>query len=169
MQTLGHWHLFILSADEIPSAIYSLLACKVYWIDVCDQAQQLLVNSYFNKSDTFEGYDIDTIRDNTFLNNINRSTLLKLLPPNENAFKQHIKHAAKPFSSLRTWVVENGKMIPVQSTWLYKPTVATTYDSQNVRPARRVATRTASVRKGKSLLCMTWLSGIPKQMQLCTT
>ena len=66
MQTLGHWHLFILSAD------------------------------------TFEGYDIDTIRDNTLLNNINRSTLLKLLPPDENAFEQHIKHAAKPFSSLRT-------------------------------------------------------------------
>ena len=102
MQTLGHCHLFILSADDIPSAIYSLLACKVGWIDVCDQAQQLLVNSFFNKSDNFEGCDVETLRDNTFLNNINKSTLLKLLPPNENAFEQHIKHAAKPSSSLRT-------------------------------------------------------------------
>ena len=34
----------------------------------------------------------------SFLNNINKSTLLKLLPPNENAFQQHIK----PSSSLRT-------------------------------------------------------------------
>ena len=36
----------------------------------------------------------------------------------------------------------------------YKPTVATTHDSQIIIPARRVATRTASVRKVKSLLCM---------------
>ena len=102
MQTLGHCHLFILSANDIPSAIHSLVACKVGWIDVCNQAQQLLVNSYFNKSDNFEGSDIETLRDNTFLNNINKSTLLKLLPPNENAFEQHIRHAAKPSSSLRT-------------------------------------------------------------------
>ena len=51
---------------------------------------------------TREGCDIDTLRDKTFLNNIIKSTLLKLLPPNENAFQQHIKHAAKPSSSLRT-------------------------------------------------------------------
>ena len=51
---------------------------------------------------TREGCDRDTLRDKTFLNNINKSALLKLLPPNENAFQQHIKHAAKPSSSLRT-------------------------------------------------------------------
>ena len=100
MQTLGHCHL--LSADEVSSAIHSSLASEVGCIDVCDQAQQLLVNSYFNKSDNFEGCDIDTLTDNTFLNNINKSTLLKLLPPNGNTFEQHIKHAAKPSSSLRT-------------------------------------------------------------------
>ena len=33
---------------------------------MCDQAQ-LLVNSYSNKSDNFEGCDIDTCRDNTFV------------------------------------------------------------------------------------------------------
>ena len=63
-------------------------------INVCDQTQQRLVNLYFNKSDNFEGCDMDTLRDNTFLNNIIKSTLLKLLPPNENASEQHIKHAA---------------------------------------------------------------------------
>ena len=55
------------------------------------------MNSYFNKSDNFEGCDVDTLRDNTFLTNINKSTLLKLLPPNANAFEQHIKHAAKGY------------------------------------------------------------------------
>ena len=40
------------------------------------------------------------------------------------------------------------------SAYMYKPTVATTYDSPNFIPIRRVATRTASVRKGKSLLIM---------------
>ena len=40
------------------------------------------------------------------------------------------------------------------SVYMYKPTVAATYNSQNVIPARRVATRTASVRKGKALLIM---------------
>ena len=40
------------------------------------------------------------------------------------------------------------------SVYMYKPTVATTYDSQNFIPAKRVATRTASVTKGKSLLIM---------------
>ena len=76
MQSLGHCHLFILSADEIPSAIQSLLACKAGWIDVCDQAQQLLV-----KNNNIKGCDIDTLRDRTFSNIINNSTLLKLLPP----------------------------------------------------------------------------------------
>ena len=65
-------------------------------MDVCNQTQQLLVNSYVNNSDNFEGCDIDTLRDNTFLYNINKSTLLKLLPPNENAFEQHIENAVKP-------------------------------------------------------------------------
>ena len=68
MQTLGHCHLFTLLADEIPSAIHSLLACYSWLNDittlvdfaddgalieitiyVCDQSQQLFVNSYFNK------------------------------------------------------------------------------------------------------------------------
>ena len=81
-------------------------------IDVGDQSQQLLVN----KSDTFEGCDIDTLRDKTFLNNINESTLLKLSPPNRNDFEQHIKHAAKPSSSLRTMDGLYKMLIPVQST-----------------------------------------------------
>ena len=51
---------------------------------------------------TRKGCDIDTLRDKTFLHNIIKSTLLKLSPPNKNAFQQHIKHAAKPSSSLRT-------------------------------------------------------------------
>ena len=58
--------------------------------------------NYFYKSDNFEDCDIDTLKDNTFLNNINKLTLLKLLLPNENAFEQQRKHAAKPSSSLRT-------------------------------------------------------------------
>ena len=91
MQTLGHWlndktALEDFADDGAPIEIT---------IDVCDQAQQLLLNSYFNKSDNFEGCDKNTLRDNTFLNNINKSTLLKLLPPNENAFEQNIKHASK--------------------------------------------------------------------------
>ena len=53
------------------------------------------------------------------------------------------------------------------SIYMYKPTVATTYDTQNFISVRRVATKTACVRKGKSLLCMMWLPGVPKQMQLC--
>ena len=49
-------------------------------VDVYDQAKQLLVNTYSNKSDNFESCaDIATL--NTFLTHIKKSALPKLLPP----------------------------------------------------------------------------------------
>ena len=109
MQALGHCHLFPLSTDEIPSAIHSLLACWSWLnnintlVDFADDGAPIeITNILWTHISTREGCDIDTLRDKTFLNNNKRLKLLKLLPPNENDFQQHIKHATKPSSSLRT-------------------------------------------------------------------
>ena len=130
---------------------------------MCDQSQQLLVN----KSDTFEGCDIDTLRDKTFLNNINESKLLKLSPPNKNDFEQHIKHAAKPSSSLRTMDGLYKMLIPVQSTCRNPPSPP--HMIHKLHPRKKGCSKNCYCEKGKSLLCMMWLSVIPKQMQFCTT
>ena len=47
---------------------------------------------YASKADHQEDFDLGKLRVYTFLNN--RSTLLKLLPPSEDAFEQHLKRAA---------------------------------------------------------------------------
>ena len=51
-----------------------------------------MVSVYANKVDIFEGYDLVKRRVYTFLNN--KYILLKVLPPTENAYEQHIKRAA---------------------------------------------------------------------------
>ena len=77
----------------------------------------------------FEGADVGKIRLDKFLNN--KSTLLKLLPPTENAYEQHVKHAALATAIDESahickrnvepcedygWIVDNGYLMPVQST-----------------------------------------------------
>ena len=47
---------------------------------------------YTNKQDDFTGSDLCQLRAHKFMNN--KSTLLKLLPPTEDAFQQHLKRAA---------------------------------------------------------------------------
>ena len=88
-------------------------------ITVDVNGQQLLLKTYSNKGDNFEGSEIATLitfNNNTFLNNVNKSTLPKLPPPIEK--KQDIKRAAKPIHKPQDygWVEENDKLIPVQST-----------------------------------------------------
>ena len=54
--------------------------------------QQAKVAVYSKKDDDFEEVNLDNLRLNKFLNN--KSTVLKLLPPPEDAFIQHVKRAA---------------------------------------------------------------------------
>ena len=59
-------------------------------VDVYDQATQFLANTHSNKSDNFPDCDIatlNTFNNITFLDNINKSTLPKLLPPTEKNFR----------------------------------------------------------------------------------
>ncbi|KAK1901168.1 Maltose/maltodextrin import ATP-binding protein MalK [Dissostichus eleginoides] len=79
--------------------------------------------------DHFEGSDLGKLRAYKFLNN--KLTLLKLLPPTENAFLLHLKraalatitdknaHIAKPEIPPCTefgWSLDNGHVVPVPST-----------------------------------------------------
>ena len=96
---------------------------------VVKQAKELVVSVYANKGDMFEGADLGMLRVHTFLNN--KSTLLKLLPPTESAYEQHIKRVAlataidksahickpnvEPYEDYG-WTVDNGNLMPVQST-----------------------------------------------------
>ena len=57
-----------------------------------DQAKALAVAVYTSKADHKVDFDLPSLRVYKFLNN--RSTLLKLLPPTEEAFVQHLKRAA---------------------------------------------------------------------------
>ena len=97
--------------------------------DVINQAKELVVAVYTNKGDNFEGSDLGKLRVHKFLNN--KSTLLKLLPPTDNTFQQHLKRAAlatlidksahicKPHIEPCEdygWIIDDGKMVPVQST-----------------------------------------------------
>jgi len=60
--------------------------------EVTSQARVALVAVYTKKNDDFEGSGLDELRVHRFLNN--KSTLLKLLPPTEDAFLLHVKRAA---------------------------------------------------------------------------
>ena len=88
-----------------------------------------MVSVYANKGDMFGGSDLGKHRVYTFLNN--KSTLLKVIPPTENAYEQHLKRAAlataidksahicKPnVEPCEDYLVEvdNGYLMPVQST-----------------------------------------------------
>ena len=79
-----------------------------------------MVSVYANKGDMFEGSDLGKHQMYTFPNN--KSTLLKLLPSKESAYEQHLKRAVltcKPNVEPREdywWTVDNGYLIPVQST-----------------------------------------------------
>ena len=96
---------------------------------VVKQAKELVVSVYANKGDMFEGADLDKLRVHTFLNN--KLTLLKLLPPTESAYEQHIKRVALATAIDKSahickpnvepcedygWTVDNGNLMPVQST-----------------------------------------------------
>ena len=59
--------------------------------DLLNQARGLIVTVYTNKAELIEDYDLGKVRTYKFLNN--RSTLLKLLPPSEHAFLEHLKRA----------------------------------------------------------------------------
>ena len=96
---------------------------------VINQARELVISVYINKDDAFEGSVLGKLRVYKFLNN--KSTLLKLLPPTENAFLQHLRCAAlatmidksanvckpivPPYEKYG-WVLDNGKLVPVAST-----------------------------------------------------
>ena len=94
---------------------------------VVKQAKQLVVSVYANMGDMFEGADLGKLRVHTFLNN--KSTLLKLLPPTESAYEQHIKRVALATAIDKSahickpnvepcedygWTVDNGNLMPVQ-------------------------------------------------------
>ena len=97
--------------------------------DVKNQARDLTIAVYASKADHSEDFDLAKLRVYKFLNN--RSTLLKLLPPTENAFGLHLKraalaaiidktaHIAKPDIPCFTeygWSLSDGKAVPCPST-----------------------------------------------------
>lgn len=97
--------------------------------DLITQARELTIDVYTTKSDQFEDSDLEKLRAYKFLNN--KSTLLKLLPPTEDAFLLHLNraahatiidknaHIAKPNIPSCTefgWSLTDGKPIPVPST-----------------------------------------------------
>lgn len=83
----------------------------------------------YTKNTEIIGSSLGKVRANKFLND--KSTLLKLLPPTEGAFLQHLKrsalattidkiaHIAKPiYPSLHDfgWTVKDGDLVPIQTT-----------------------------------------------------
>lgn len=97
--------------------------------DLLNQARDLTIAVYTTTADHVEDSDLGKLRAYKFLNN--RSTLLKLLPPTENAFLLHLKraalatiidknaHIAKPEIPSCTefgWSLDNGNAVPVPST-----------------------------------------------------
>ena len=60
--------------------------------DLINQARELVIAVYTNKSDAFEDCDLAKLRAYKFLNS--RSTMLKLLPPTEDAYLLHLQRAA---------------------------------------------------------------------------
>jgi hypothetical protein len=96
--------------------------------EVKNQARDLLIGVYTKRVDML-GSSLAEVRANKFLNN--KSTLLKLLPPTEDAYMQHLKraalatiidkraHVAKPvIPSIEDygWTVSGDKWTPVTST-----------------------------------------------------
>ena len=97
--------------------------------ELINQARQLVIAVYTNRSDAFEDCDLAKVRAHKFLNN--RSTMLKLLPPTEDAYLLHLQRAAlatiidktahvakpqlPPFMDYG-WALQDGKLVPVQST-----------------------------------------------------
>ncbi|XP_034027542.1 uncharacterized protein LOC117511756 [Thalassophryne amazonica] len=71
--------------------------------NIIKEARDLTIAVYTTRADSFEESDLAKLRTYKFLNN--RSTLLKLLPPTENAFLLHLKRAA-----LATIIDKNGHM-----------------------------------------------------------
>ena len=99
------------------------------WIYLLNQARDLTIAVYTSTADHFEGADLGKLRAHKFLNN--KSTLLKLLPPTENAFLLHLKraalatlidksaHIAKPQIPSFTefgWFLDKGNVVPLPST-----------------------------------------------------
>ena len=104
--------------------------------DVKNRARDLTIAVYASKADHSEDFDLAKLRVYKFLNN--RSTLLKLLPPTENAFGLHLKraalaaiidktaHIAKPDIPCFTeygWSLSDGKAVPCPSTF-YRASLA---------------------------------------------
>jgi len=97
--------------------------------DVTSQARSLMVAVYTNRGEDFDRSNLANVRVYKFLNN--KSTLLKLLPPTEDAFLQHLKRAAlatlidksshiskpslPPYDDFG-WALEEDKLVPVAST-----------------------------------------------------
>ena len=106
--------------------------------EVISQARALLIAVFTNKNDDFMGAELGKVRVYTFLNN--KSTLLKLLPPTEDAFIQHLRRAALATVLDKTahiskpniqpcqdygWTMDDGNFVPVPSTqpaWLQQMT-----------------------------------------------
>ena len=97
--------------------------------EVRHQARDLTIGVYASKADHSEDFDLAKLRVYKFLNN--RSTLLKLLPPTEDAFDLHLKraalatiidktaHIAKPDIPSFTeygWFLRDGNAAPCPST-----------------------------------------------------
>lgn len=94
-----------------------------------DQAQALIVSVYSNKHEEFSDTSLSKLRVFKFLNN--KSTLLKLLPPSDGAFLQHLRRAALATITDKTahipqptavsiedygWALMDGTHVPVMST-----------------------------------------------------
>ena len=103
--------------------------CDTITDDLLNQARDLTITVYQSKADHFEGSDLGKLRVFKFLNN--KSTLLKLLPPTEDAFRLRVERAAlatmidknahipKPVIPPCTefgWSVKDGHPVPVPSS-----------------------------------------------------
>lgn len=103
-------------------------ACELSDV-VVTQARELLVAVYSNKNEDFSASSLSKLRAFKFLNN--KSTLLKLLPPTEDSFLQHLRRAALATIIDKTshvaqpravsvedygWVLMDDKPVPVMVT-----------------------------------------------------
>ena len=96
--------------------------------DLLHQALDLTIGVYQSKADHFEGSDLAMLKVYKFLNN--KSTLLKVLPPTEDAFRLHVKrvalatiihknaHISKsaiPHCTEFGWSMKDGHLVPIPS------------------------------------------------------
>ena len=108
-------------------------SCEVTDV-VVSQARELMLAVYSNKHEEFQGASLSKLRVFKFLNN--KSTLLKILPPTEDAFLQHVRRAAlatlidkrahipkPPTVSVEEygWALMDDNPVPVMSTQLAWP------------------------------------------------